>query len=76
MLTLTATGTCSPRAHQSATWASAAPRTYRVIRCTSPVRSASGTNSSGGTSPRSGWRQRTSASVPSDGAVGRLTFGW
>ena len=36
MLTLTATGTCRPRAHQSATWASAALSTYRVIRCIEP----------------------------------------
>ena len=40
-----------------------------------PVSSATGMNSAGRTSPRVGWRQRTSAST-ADGAGGGATIGW
>ena len=42
----------------------------------SPVISASSMKSSGGTRPRSGWRQRRSASVPWIRPVATSTIGW
>ena len=56
----------APRAR---TGASAASSTYSVSGRIRPVCSASGTNSSGGSRPRSGCCQRTSASTLCDAAV-------
>ena len=42
----------------------------------SPVSSASGTNSIGGTSPRSGCSQRINASNPNRDPLARSMIGW
>ena len=50
-------------------WRQPSRSTQRPIGTIRPISSASGMNSSGPTRPRSGWRQRSSASTPGDGAV-------
>ena len=50
-------------------WRQPSRSTHRPIGMISPVSSASGMNWSGGIIPRSGWRQRSSASTPRDAAV-------
>ncbi len=59
-----------PAARQARACRQAVSRTQRPIGTISPVSSASGMNASGGTSPRVGCCQRTSASNPTIG-VGR-----
>ena len=54
----------APASRSARSWRQADVVTSRPSGTMSPVSSASGMNSIGGTSPRSGWRQRTSASKP------------
>ena len=60
----------------SAPWRSASPSTQRPMPVIAPVSSASGMNSTGGTSPRSGWFHRTSASKPVVRPSVSRTVGW
>ena len=61
---LTAISTGVPASRQATHCRTAVSRTNRVSGLISPVCSASGMNSSGGTLPHSGWLQRSSASTP------------
>ena len=64
---LTATGSSRPSSSHRRTWARAWSSTDSVSGCTSPVRSATWTNSAGGSRPRCGWRpadQRLDAEHP------------
>ena len=54
-----------------ASWSTHAP-----IGPMRPLRSAIGMNASGGMTPRRGWSQRSSASVPVIAPVRRSTWGW
>ena len=51
-------------------------RTQRPIGSIRPLSSAIGMNSAGSSRPRSGWRQRTSASRPVISPVAGVTTGW
>ena len=57
-------------------WWIAAARVQRVSERISPVCSASGMNSSGGTKPISGLHQRRSASTPTIRPSPRAALGW
>jgi len=61
---------------QAAPWRRASRSTQRPIPVIAPVSSASGMNSNGGMSPRSGWFQRTSASNPIVRLSVSRTIGW
>ena len=61
---------------QRAAWRQAVSRTQRPSGTISPVSSASGMNAIGGTRPRVGCCQRTSASNPTTASVSRSTIGW
>ena len=50
--------------------------TQRPIGTISPVSSANGMKSPGTTSPRSGWCQRSSASIPATWPSASRTIGW
>ena len=63
-------------AHQAAPCRRASRSTQRPIPEIAPVSSASGMNSTGGMSPRSGWFQRTSASKPVVRRSVSRTMGW
>jgi len=60
----------------SASWRHALPKTNAPILPISPYNSAKGMKSLGGTTPRSGWRQRTSASTPTSNCVSSENSGW
>ena len=64
------------RACQAAAWAAASATTQAPSGTTRPVSSATGMNSAGRMSPRSGSWSRTSASAPASAPVGRSTSGW
>jgi len=74
--TLTAIGTVMPARCQAAVCSSDISMTTSVRRCISPDCSATGMKSSGGTRPRTGWRQRTSASTPATEPSARCALGW
>jgi hypothetical protein len=57
-------------------WVQAVRSTQSPSGLMSPVSSASGMNSTGGTMPRVGWRQRTSASMPMILPLLRHACGW
>ncbi len=63
-------------ARQAASWRVAVPSTQRSRSQTSRLASATGMNSSGGTSPRPGRFQRTSASYPAISADPTSITGW
>ena len=69
-------GAVDPSADQAATWRQASRRTQRPIGRIEPCSSAISMNWPGAIRPRSGWRQRTSASNPAIAPVCRLTIGW
>ena len=54
----------------------ASRRTHAPSAAIRPLASASGMKSNGGTTPRSGWCQRTSASTPRISPVARSIWGW
>ena len=60
----------------STAWRQPSRSTQRPIGTIRPISSANGMNWSGGTRPRSGWRQRSSASTPDDRPSARRTTGW
>jgi hypothetical protein len=74
-LMLTAIVRSSPWRAQATPWATVARSSHRVIGTITPFSSATGMNSAGGTSPRCGWFQRSSASHPVTSPVGRYTTG-
>ena len=61
---------------QATSWQQAWVRTQSPIDTMTPVSSATPMNSSGASSPRWGWRHRSSASTPSTTPVRRSTMGW
>ena len=63
-------------ADHAAPWATASRSTQRPMSVMTPDSSASGMNSTGGTRPRSGWFQRTSASKPVVRPSVTRTVGW
>ena len=65
-----------PAARHAAPCAQACSSTHLPISVISPVSSASGMNSSGGTTPRTGWFQRISASTPVVLMSLRANVGW
>ncbi len=73
---LTATPSARPDRRHPAQASRDCRRTARVSGVMRPLCSATGTNSSGATRPRSGWCHRTSASAPVTCPSRRRTFGW
>ncbi len=67
---------CGPMSAQTRAWAQAVRSTHSPIGTMRPVSSASGMNSVGEMMPRSGWRQRTSASTPTIWPLGTSIWGW
>ena len=63
-------------ARHLAAWRHAVSRTHRPSGMIRPVSSASGMNASGGTRPRVGCCQRTSASKPTISVLSSVTIGW
>ncbi|MGA9077113.1 MAG: hypothetical protein WB383_02105 [Acidimicrobiales bacterium] len=61
---------------QALAWRQASPITHSPIGTMSPVSSAIGMNSSGGTIPRAGSIHRMSASTPVYRPSCRSTIGW
>ena len=74
--TLTDSTRSRPCACQRASCVAAVAKTWRSSSITMPVLSHSGMKASGSMSPRSGWRQRTSASAPTMRPLRRSTLGW
>ncbi len=64
------------RSGQVAAWRQASVRDHSPMAWIRPHSSAIEMNSEGGTLPRSGWRQRASASNPAISPVFRTTEGW
>ncbi len=67
---------CNLFRFQALAWRQASSITHSPIGTMSPVRSAVGMNSSGGTMPRTGSFQRINASVPANRPRRRSTIGW
>ena len=67
---------CRPPCCQALAWLQAVRSTHSPIGTINPVSSASGMNSVGEMMPRSGWRQRTSASTPTIWVLGTSICGW
>ena len=74
-LTETLSGRALTRFHCAAS-AQARRRTRSPMARIAPLSSATGMNSPGETSPRSGWFQRTSASTPMTAPPSSVTIGW
>ena len=73
---LTAISTGVPASRHATHWRTAVSITSRVSGLIRPVCSASGMNSSGRTSPQSGWFQRSSASTPVTWPLLGTACGW
>ena len=65
-----------PRSNQLRACSHARPSTQLPIVTIWPESSATGMKSAGGTDPRVGWVQRSSASAPMIAPVLKLIFGW